>query len=360
MSTTYQDIGSKTGPLRHIWIGADGSFQVEHVADANFEFYPPTSHLADAGVFLATDGRLYTPDLAGHDATGLSIGSNLFDQHSQSVVATANGVSRVITQLQTLGDDLTLTLVDTYVHGQACWRTDIIIQNDYIEAYEVILYRAGNAYLHGNDNGYGITRPRGAVGVADTSPASGATLWMIPVTPGNYQEDDVVTLFRQIDDGYSLTDTVAGNADAALGLSWSLTIPAKSLTVRSCLTLIEISAGVTPPAVDDWHFRGFCYRGESGNTQAPLGGVTLRLYVGSTNVFAAATVKRTTVSDGGGFWNFFEDQLFNYYWVEAVTPGGMSATGVSTDDGTIISTTLLRWGASPARGVHAGNKFFMV
>lgn len=356
MSTTYQDIGSKTGPLRHIWIGADGSFQVEHVADANFEFYPPTSHLADAGVFLATDGRLYTPDLAGHDATGLSIGSNLFDQHSQSVVATANGVSRVITQLQTLGDDLTLTLVDTYVHGQACWRTDIIIQNDYIEDYEVILYRAGNAYLHGNDNGYGITRPRGAVGVADTSPASGATLWMIPVTPGNYQEDDVVTLFRQIDGGYSLTDTVdAGNADAALGLSWSLTIPAKSLTVRSCLTLIEISAGVTPPAVDDWHFRGFCYRGESGNTQAPLGGVTLRLYGSASN--PPNVVRRETTSDPGGFWNFRESYDYTNFMVEAVDPDGMTATGAVSGDGTIVSDTKIKW-LAPARGVHEGNQFF--
>ena len=111
-------------------------------------------------------------------------------------------------------------------------------------------------------------------------------------------------------------------------------------------------------AVDAWRLRGFCYRGADGDTATALGGVTLRLYVGSTSTFASATLKRTTVSDGGGFWNFFEDQEYNYYWVEAVTPGGMTATGSATGDGTIISDTLLRWGSGPARGVHAGNEFF--
>lgn len=356
MSTNFQDIGADTGPLQHIWIGADGSFQVRHVADLGFEFVPDTSHLGDAGTFLKAGGYVYAPDFLNHESTPLFKWDRQFDQHSQSMVATVSGMSRVVTQLQTLGDDITITQVDTYIHGQSCWRTDMIIQNDYTQGYQVILYRAANSNLHALDNGYGITRAHGAVGVTDTFPLGAAMMWMIPITADHYQEDDSATLWSRIYDGLELYDTiVTDNHDAALGLSWSLTIPAKSAVVRSCLTMIDIAGGVTPPANDAWHFRGFCYRGPNGNTQAPLGGVTLKLLAGASN--PPTVVRRQTTSDAGGFWNFYEDQDYTNYMVEAVDPDGMAATGSATGDGTIVSDTRIKW-LTPARGVHDGNQFF--
>ena len=364
-TTAYQDIGSDAGPLQHIWIGVDGAFNARHVGNAGFQFSPENSELGDAGTFLAYSS-IYSPNFGGHRYSNLGLGipgMQDWDQHSQSAVVSANGMSRVVTMLQTLGDDLTLYIVDTYVHGQDCWRTDYILQNNYTAELEVILYRAANVFLNGTEDGYGVLRADGSVGVAanaDNNPP-GNVLWFVPLVADEYFEGDPADLWDILENLSALTNTiVATDGDAAMGLAWGITIPAGALAVRSCLTQVQIAAPIVPPTVDAWHFRGFCYRGADGDTATPLGGVTLKLYVGSTSTFGSATLKRTTVSDAAGFWNFYEDQEYTYYWVQAVVPSGMSATGVSTDDGTIISTTLLRWGASPARGVHAGNRFFMV
>lgn len=364
MGTAYQDIGEiNVGPLLSIKIGADGSFQVRHAAKTDYQFNPPASALGDAGVLLAdlTNGRLYAPDFANHDDTDVSISYNTWDPHSQSVVMTADGVSRVITTLQTLGDDLTVILIDSYVHGQNCWRTDIIIQNVTTTDYDVILYRMADVYLNGSNNGYGATRAGGIVGVTeneDNDPVGNA-LWLAPLVADQYEEDDPTTLWSKLESLADLDNTViATSDDAACCVAWELSIPGRSMVVRSCVTQIDIAAPVVPPALDIWHFHGYCYQGPDGNMQTPLSGVKVNLYVGATNNFASATLKRFNTSDLSGFW-YLVDEQYTYYWVEAVVPAGMTATGVSTGDGTIISDTLLRWGPNPARGVHASNRFFM-
>lgn len=364
MGIPYQDIGEiNVGPLLNIWIGEDGSFQVRHTANIDYQFSPPASVLADAGVLLAdlTNSRLYAPDFAEHVDTNVSISYTVWDPHSQSVVMTADGVSRVITILQTLGDDLTVILVDTYVHGQNCWRTDIIIYNITTTDYDVILYRVADVYLNGSTNGYGATRAGGVVGVTeneDNDPVGNA-LWMAPLVADQYEEDDPTTIWSKLEARSDLDNTVVATSDDAMcAVAWELSIPGRSMVVRSCVTQIDIAAPVVPPTLDIWHFHGFCYQGPDGNMQTPLSGVKLNLYVGSTSDFGAATLKRFNTSDLSGFWYLVEEQ-YTYYWVEAVVPAGMTATGVSTGDGTIISNTLLRWGANPARGVHTGNRFFM-
>lgn len=364
MGTPYQDIGHlDAGPLQHIWIGADGSFQVRHTANSDYQISPETSALGDAGWLLAdlTNARLYAPDFANHDDTDVAISYTIWDPHSQSVVMTENGVSRVVTVLQTLSDDLTLIVTDTYVHGQNCWRSDAILQNNTATPYSVRLYRMADVFLNGTTNGYGAARPGGIVGVTeneDNDPVGNA-FWMAPLVADQYEEDDPPTLWSKLEGRSSLDDTVIATLDdAACCLAWDLSLPARSMVVRSCVTQIDIAAPVVPPTLDNWHFHGFCYRGPDGNMQTPLSGVKVKLYVGSTNVFASATEKRFIMSDLSGFW-YLVDEAYTYYWVEVIVPDGMVATGVSTGDGTIISDTLLRWGPSPARGVHASNRFFM-
>ena len=367
MTIAYQDIGAAVGPLRHIFIGADGSFQVDHGASDSYQVAPVTSALGDGGTFLSSEDTYlqFSPRFEEHDDSNWgTLLAERWDMHSQSVVATVDGVSRVITQLQTLGDDITITQVDTYVHGQDCWRTDMILQNDYNTALTVRLYRVLDTQLNGSAGGCGVTRAGGAVGVAENegNVPAGPVLWLIPLVSGQFFEGDVLDLAVFLENQVALSNTVVSGitTDAGIGVAWDLMIPAKSVVVRSCLTQVAIPQPVLPPTVDAWHFRGFCYRGADGDTGTPLGGVTLKLYVGSTSTFGSATLKRTTVSDAAGFWNFYEDQSYTYYWVQAVVPAGMTETGSATGDGTVISETLLRWGSSPARGVHAGNRFFMV
>lgn len=356
----YRDIGADIGPLQHIWIGEDGSFQIRHVTDTDYQVYPPTSIPGDSGTFLAY-GYLYSPRFAQHPSTGVpDLGEQLWDMHSQSMVSTVNGVSRVVTQLQTLGDDITITQVDTYVHGQDCWRTDVIVQNDYIAAASVTLYRVLNTYLHGSDGGYGVELAGGVVGVAANAGNNppGPVIWLVPLVNDQYFEGDTADLFDLLETSptpFPNTVDAGGTTDAAVGLAWALTIPAKSVVVRSCLTQVVIPAPSVPPAVDAWHFRGFCYRGANGNTGTPLGGVTMKLYADASN--PPLTLRRQTVSDAGGFFNFYEDQDYGNYLVEAVNPTGMAATGSATGDGTVVSSTKVKW-VAPARGVHDGNQFF--
>lgn len=358
MGIAWQDIGSDAGPLQHIYIGTDGAFQVRHSGNSDYQFNPPTSALGDAGTFMEY-GLLYMPDFGNHDSTDTpGFGGNIWDMNAQSVVMTANGVSRVITVLQSLGDDITLTVVDTYVHGQNCWRTDYIIQNNYTAAAVITLYRGADAYLNGSNSGYGVTRAGGVVGVAANAGNDpvGNAIWFVPLVADQYFEGTPASLWTLIDDVDDLPNTVvAGSGDAALALAWALTLPAKSVAVRSCLTQVQVAEPTVPPTLDAWHFRGFCYRGADGDRGTPLGGVTLRMYADSNN--PPLTLRRQTISDAGGFWNFYEDQDYTNYLVEAEKPPGMTDMGAVSPDGTVVNNATIKW-LGPSRGVHDGNQFF--
>lgn len=369
MAVAYQDIGTEYGPLQHIWIGADGSAQVRHASNGDYQFYPEDAILADFGTFLAVGGVLYAPDFAdaNHGTTGTSgLGTYTawYNRSQTNVVTTENGLARVVTTLETANAALRLFQVDTYNSGQNCWRTDIMLQNMTAASKSVVLYRGGDAFLNGSNNGYGARKTdRGAVAAAEVANDSppGNAIWLWPLVVGDHYENTSANLYDKINDQAALPDTIKTDLshDAGLALSWSLTIPAHSLVVRSHLTQIVVAAAVTPPGSAPWRFRGFCYRGADGDTSTPLSGVNLRLWVQSAapGPIVGRYVKRTTVSDASGFWNFYEDQEFDIYEVEAIDPTGMTATGSESGDGTVVSDTLIRWTA-PARGIHGDNKFY--
>lgn len=360
----YQNIGADVGPLKDINIGVDLSAQIRHTADATYQVYPSDALLADIGTFLAdlNSDTLYAPDFANHASTGCgSMTYTTWSQDAQSEAHTAAGVSRVVTRVTIQGADLVITQTDTYQHGQSCWRTDICIENKSATQYSVILYRALDAHLHGSNNGYGATKTGGVVGVAENANNDpvGNAIWIVPLVAGDYYENTAANLWSAIDDQGAFDDTIKTDAshDAACGVSWSLTIPPFSVIVRSCLTMVQIAAPVTPPGSEPWRFRGQCYRGADGDTSTVLSGVQLQLQVLRTAP-SDWWIKRTVNSDASGYWNFYEDQSFTKYRVVAVTPSGMTATGSATGDGTIISDTVIEW-TSPARGVHDDNEFFM-
>lgn len=359
----YQNIGSDVGPLKDINIGVELSAQIRHAADATYQVYPSDALLGDLGTFLAdlNNGVLYAPDFANHSSSGVIMTYTVWSQDRQTAVHTAAGVSRVVTRVTTLGAELIVTQTDTYQHGQDCWRTDICVENRTATAYNIILYRALDAYLHGSNNGYGATKPGGVVGVAVTAnnDPAGNAIWIVPLVAGNHYENTAANLWDKINDQAALPDTIKTDLshDAGCGVSWSLTIPPFSAVVRSFLTMVQIAAPVTPPGSEPWRFRGHCYRGPDGDTGTPLGGVQLQLHVLRTAP-SDWWIKRTTSSDGAGFWNFYEDQSFGKYRVVAMPPAGMTATGAATGDGSVVSDTVIEW-VSPARGVHGGNKFFM-
>lgn len=62
-------------------------------------------------------------------------------------------------------------------------------------------------------------------------------------------------------------------------------------------------------------------------------------------------------SEASGFWNFYEDRLFDYYRVIAEAPAGMITTGVRSDDGDVIDVNTIEW-LHPRTGIHQNAYFF--
>src|ERR671936_1969406 len=61
------DIGSASGPLTQVAVGADLSCQTKHTGDAAGEWYPPSGTPADCGTFMVIGGNLFAPDFNNHD-----------------------------------------------------------------------------------------------------------------------------------------------------------------------------------------------------------------------------------------------------------------------------------------------------
>jgi len=159
--TPFRDIAS-AGPLNHVWIGNEVSCQVQHVADGTtHEFYPPGTIPGDCGTFIAMGGTLYAPDFANHGTTATgNLGTyTVFTPISQTPV-TGTGTSadpfKVITVVDVAATGLRIQQTDTYVIGNESYQTDIMITNSGAAA-SGILYRAGDAFLQGSDQGYGFT-----------------------------------------------------------------------------------------------------------------------------------------------------------------------------------------------------------
>lgn len=250
--TPETDITS-AGPLTDIAIGNELSCQVSYTDDSSFEFYPPTGTLGDCGTFLVTGGELYAPDFVNHPAGTAteSLGDYTpFTPVSQSAV-TGSGTSASpyqITTTATAGTTgLTITEVDSYVVGDESYRTDVTVSNSGSSAVSALLYRAGDCYLEGSDDGYGFVDPTtnapACTENANNSPP-GQIQEFVPITGGiHYVETYYNTLWTDIGSLKDLPDTCdcATDEDNAAGINWDITVPAGGSVTYSDLT--DFSSG---------------------------------------------------------------------------------------------------------------------
>lgn len=114
--------------------------------------------------------------------------------------------------------------------------------------------------------------------------------------------------------------------------------------------------GQQSPPSEPFRFRGYTYRGPDGSTSTPLAGVTLHLYVRNEGEPAPGTRLRTTVSDASGFWNFYDDRVFDYYRVVAEDAVGYVSTGAWSETGIVLDPNTIEW-HRPAPIVHM-NRFW--
>jgi uncharacterized repeat protein (TIGR01451 family) len=231
---------SSVGPLTHVWVGNDLSCQAQHAFDGTVhEFYPQDTTPGDYGTFIAMGGMLYAPDFAHHDntATDSIAPYTPFTPISQSGVSgtgSAGDPFKVVTVVDVTGTALHIQQTDTYVVGQEFFTTDITIINNGTDTASGVLFRAFDAFLAGDDRGFGFTNVPGdsltAVGCsvnANNSP-HGKIEELIPSTAGNsYFQGYFDDVWMKVGSEALFPNTVASTTfqDNGAGISWNFSIP---------------------------------------------------------------------------------------------------------------------------------------
>jgi len=244
-SPVYKTITS-SGPLEAIYLGDDLQCQIKHTSDADsFQFFPPDIAPGDCGTFAAVNGVLYAPNFGEDTATG-SIGDYTpFTPESQSDVSGSGTAADpyFVETVVGLGDTgLRIKQTDSYVVGQEAYRTGVEVINTNEGSQSIVLYRAADCFLGGSDFGYGwVDAPTRAVACSvnpNNDPAGRIEQWL-PLTGGNnYYHSGYNSVWGAIGAKEPFDDTCLceDNLDNGAGISWSLTIPGGTSTIRSHLT----------------------------------------------------------------------------------------------------------------------------
>jgi hypothetical protein len=253
----FQDISS-SGPLTHVSIGNELSCQVAHTGDPALELFPSGSTPGSCGTFVFVNPTLYAPDFANHDGSATSsLGSYTpFTAVSQTPVS-GSGSSANPFKVTTVADvgttGLRITQVDTYVVGQESYRTDVTIANQGGSSVSGIIYRAGDCYLQGDDQGFGfVDSANNAVGCsinANNSPAGRIEQWF-PLTAGNqYLEANYSDGWAAIGTHQPLGNLCRCNdrLDNWSGISWNFNIPGGGRATFSHYTTFSPTGVAGPP-----------------------------------------------------------------------------------------------------------------
>jgi uncharacterized repeat protein (TIGR01451 family) len=227
---------TSSGPLTNVYLSNLLNCQVSHTGDTDFEFYEPSTQTGDCVTAIATGGTLYRPQVitAGSSASPFTA----FTPVSQTAV-TGTGTDvdpfKVITVVDAGSSGLRLTETDTYVVGSESYRTDVQVSNTLNSgSTSFILYRAGDCFLQGSDEGFGDLGgttpnvPAGEVG-CHASDDGGATRGLrierwIPITAGSSaMEAGFDTVWQHIgtQTAFANTCTCDQYIDNGAGISWS-------------------------------------------------------------------------------------------------------------------------------------------
>jgi hypothetical protein len=122
---------------------------------------------------------------------------------------------------------------DSYVLGTQAYRTAITITNQGPTAVSGTLYRAGDCYLQGNDEGFGRVDDGAPSCIVSTDPASRVEQFK-PVTSGSsYMEGDYITVYLAMTGQPfpNTCDCASQPEDNGAGISWPVSIaPGQSQT----------------------------------------------------------------------------------------------------------------------------------
>lgn len=218
------------GPLTSIATSPTLNCSVNHVDDARGEFYSDTA----CGTFVALGGTLYGP-------SSIPAGSGLGSYTPYTAVnqtSAGNGSVgdpfRITTTVSLGGSGVTATQVDSYVTGQASFRTDVTLTNNGSSAVSGYVYRAADCYLANSDRGFGVVGADGRVGCSNETRAE----QFVPITGGStYYEAVYSEVWNAVATQQALPNTCRcdENIDNGMALAWNVTAVGggSSVTVSS-------------------------------------------------------------------------------------------------------------------------------
>ena len=247
----YTDINS-SGPLTDVWIGNDLSCQVNDAGDPTYEFFPTDATPGDCGTFVSTGGTLYAPNFSAHTGSATGSPGTPFVPVSQSAV-TGSGASSSPYQLTTTATagTLTITETDSYITGADYFQTSVTITNPAgVPAASGIIYRGGDCYLQGSDEGYGFVDPSSdatacTVNASDSPPAPIEEF--VPLTAGiDYFEGGFSSVWSDIAAQTDLPDTCdcTTSEDNGMAISWDFNVPAGSSETFSSQNVFSASGSL--------------------------------------------------------------------------------------------------------------------
>src|ERR1051325_933416 len=237
----FKDIAS-SGPLTHVYLGNELSCQVAHTGDTDLELYPPDTIPGDCGTLLVDTraDRLYAPDFDAHGTTATgSLGSyTVFTPVSQTPV-TGSGTNqdpyKVVTVANAGSSGLVLTETDTYVVGQESYTTSVSVDNTGEPSFNLIIFRAGDCFLGGSDEGTG-----GVSGssIACVQEETGRIEEWVPITSGSsYFENNYDEVWARIGSHQAFNNTCECTLDDnGAGLSWTFSLNAGQTKTFSHIT----------------------------------------------------------------------------------------------------------------------------
>lgn len=245
-----------------VYIGDDASLQtVNDEVPGSGQFYPSDSapDTADAGWFVAVDGHLYGPNFEEHPAgtatSSLSDAGTPYTPYTPiSISAVTGNGSRGSPYQVTVVDDVAATnlrgtLQLSYVNGDGYATETFTLQNNGGAAQTVKLFKGGDIYLAGSDDGipYRQTASNsvgGEGGAACGDPGDNYYILIIPqIAPDVYTADEYSTVWTQIG-GLQLNNAVLPSDDCldnGAALQWNRTIAAHgSVSLQTAVSFGDI------------------------------------------------------------------------------------------------------------------------
>jgi len=241
------------GPLTRVEITSDLNCAVNHVADADDEFFDDTA----CATLLAVDGTLYGP--SSIPAGGNAAPRTAFTPVSQSEVTGSGSAAdpyTIVTVVDAGPSGIRLTQTDTYVVGREAYRTEVEVAKLSAGVDEVVLYHAADCYLQNDDYGFGradavagsVSCVSAVQGGGGFEPGDRVIQWLPLDSGSHYMEARYADVWAQIGSQADLPDTVDETYhDSGAGLSWRLIVPEGTSTSQAHYTtfspnLVDVQA----------------------------------------------------------------------------------------------------------------------